>query len=96
MFILATCRTEEFKYYKNLAMTIIKKIVGKIKVKLGKRQPAEVFPAIDANEQSVEQNVGVETGSEERTEQKDEDGKDYVDEKCVKAEEKKGGREDVE
>lgn len=40
-FILATCRTEEFKYYKNLAMTIMRKIVGKIKAKLRKKKPDE-------------------------------------------------------
>ena len=73
VFILATCRTEEFKYYKNLAMTIIKKIVGKIKVKLGKKQPAEVFPAIDANEQNAEKNVGDENGRKEEAEQEKED-----------------------
>ena len=81
VFILATCRTEEFKYYKNLAMTIIKKIVGKIKVKLGKKQPAEVFPAIDANEQSVEQNVGDENGSKEGVEQEKEDAENCDSEK---------------
>lgn len=81
VFILATCRTEEFKYYKNLAMTIIKKIVGKIKVKLGKRQPAEVFTAIDANEQSVEQNVGDENGSKEGVEQEKEDAENCDSEK---------------
>ena len=81
VFILATCRTEEFKYYKNLAMTIIKKIVGKIKVKLGKKQPAEVFTAIDANEQSVEQNVGDENGSKEEAEQEKEDAENCDSEK---------------
>lgn len=81
VFILATCRTEEFKYYKNLAMTIIKKIVGKIKVKLGKKQPAEVFTAIDANEQSVEQNVGDENGSKEGVEQEKEDAENCDSEK---------------
>ena len=81
VFILATCRTEEFKYYKNLAVTIIKKIVGKIKVKLGKKQPAEVFPAIDANEQSIEQNVGDENGSKEEAEQKKEDAENCDSEK---------------
>lgn len=40
-FILATCRTKEFKYYKNLAMTIMRKIVGKIKAKLRKKKPDE-------------------------------------------------------
>lgn len=81
VFILATCRTEEFKYYKNLAMTIIKKIVGKIKVKLGKKQPAEVFTAIDANEQSVEQNVGDENVSKEGVEQAKEDAENCDSEK---------------
>ena len=81
VFILATCRTEEFKYYKNLAVTIIKKIVGKIKVKLGKKEPAEVFPAIDANEQSIEQNVGDENGSKEEAEQKKEDAENCDSEK---------------
>lgn len=81
VFILATCRTEEFKYYKNLAMTITKKIVGKIKVKLGKKQPAEVFTAIDANEQSVEQNVGDENGSKEEAEQGKEDAENCDSEK---------------
>ena len=81
VFILATCRTEEFKYYKNLAMTIIKKIVGKIKVKLGKKQPAEVFTSIDANEQSVEQNVGDENGSKEEAEQEKEDAENCDSEK---------------
>lgn len=81
VFILATCRTEEFKYYKNLAMTIIKEIVGKIKVKLGKKQPAEVFTAIDANEQSVEKNVGDENGSKEEAEQEKEDAENCDSEK---------------
>lgn len=81
VFILATCRTEEFKYYKNLAMTIIKKIVGKIKVKLGKKQPAEVFTAIDANEQSIKQNVGDENGSKEEAEQGKEDAENCDSEK---------------
>lgn len=85
VFILATCRTEEFKYYKGLAMAIIKKIVGKIKVKLGKKQPAEVFTAIDANEQSVEQNVGDENGSEEEVEQKKEDAESSDSEKVENA-----------
>lgn len=40
-FILATCRTKEFKYYKNLAMTIMRKIVGEIKAKLRKKKPDE-------------------------------------------------------
>ena len=40
-FILVTGRTEEFKYYKNLAMTIMRKIVGKIKAKLRKKKPDE-------------------------------------------------------
>ena len=81
VFILATCRTEEFKYYKNLAMTIIKKIVGKIKVKLGKKQPAEVFTAIDANEQNAEKNVGDENGSKEEAEQEKEDAENCDSEK---------------
>lgn len=81
VFILATCRTEEFKYYKNLAMTIIKEIVGKIKVKLEKKQPAEVFTAIDANEQSVEKNVGDENGSKEEAEQEKEDAENCDSEK---------------
>lgn len=81
VFILATCRTEEFKYYKNLAMTIIKKIVGKIKVKLGKKQPAEVFTAIDANEQNAEKNASDENGSKEGVEQKKEEAESSDSEK---------------
>ena len=81
VFILATCRTEEFKYYKNLAMTIIKKIVGKIKVKLGKKQPAEVFTAIDANEQNAEKNASDENGSKEGVEQEKEDAENCDSEK---------------
>lgn len=93
VFILATCRTEEFKYYKNLAMTIIKKIVGKIKVKLGKKQPAEVFTAIDANEQSVEQNVGDENGSKEEAEQEKEDAESSDSEKVENAQSAENGKQ---
>ena len=37
VFILVTCRTDEFKYYRNLAIAILKKLGGKLKTKIGKK-----------------------------------------------------------
>ena len=47
-FILATCWTPEFKYYKNLAITIMKKLINMIKAKFMKK--CCVAKAMDDNE----------------------------------------------
>ena len=85
VFILATCRTEEFKYYKNLAAAIIKKVIDRVKFKVGKKQSAAELPeainkdvARDGESNAIIGNdeKTVEEGTEQQTEKMENDGRE--------------------
>ena len=85
VFILATCRTEEFKYYKNLAAAIIKKVIDRVKFKVGKKQSAAELPeainkdvARDGESNAIigDDEKTVEEGTEQQTETMENDGRE--------------------
>lgn len=85
VFILATCRTEEFKYYKSLAMAIIKKVIDRVKFKVGKKQSAAELPeainkeiARDGESNAIigDDEKTVEEGTEQQAETMENDGRE--------------------